>query len=368
MRHSPLRVWLVCVFLIPTIGLRNSAFAHDSIPLPNWPAMGVPIISYTPETSWEFGAAAQGYFRLPNAMRTSIVQLDGAWSLKQQWYINAQGTVYFCSGPSQIHWLLLFRGGYRNYPDTYYGVGNNPTLAGTYARSGTNYNSRRGYAFIQPLICLNSDWAFGPHLDYLYEQSDINLNGQSAVSVAGIGLTAQYDTRDVTYYPARGIFFKYSFTHYFRNFFRSAIDLRQFIPLPHNLIIAWQFRSDWAMDYYGGMASVPYRLLPTIGGQDLLRGIPRNMFCDNLSLALQAEFRFPIVWLLRGVVFAGVGDVYNTSAWQWTVPKAGYGLGLRLTLNNAQVNIRFDVARNTIYPSWSDSRGYAFYLTATESF
>jgi hypothetical protein len=41
---------------------------------------------------------------------------------------------------------------------------------------------------------------------------------------------------------------------------------------------------------------------------------------------------------------------------------------LRLTINRAKINIRADVARNNIYPSWKDIRGYGFYLTATEAF
>jgi hypothetical protein len=53
----------------------SHAISLDS--LINLPAMGIPVVNYSPESTWEFGAAAQGYFRLPNQERTSIVQLDG---------------------------------------------------------------------------------------------------------------------------------------------------------------------------------------------------------------------------------------------------------------------------------------------------
>ena len=66
-------------------------------------------------------------------------------------------------------------------------------------------------------------------------------------------------------------------------------------------------------------------------------------------------------------MFAGAGDVYDYQHWQWSVPKIGYGLGLRLTINRAKINIRADVARNNIYP-WQNINGYGFYLTATEAF
>ena len=71
----------------------SHAISLDS--LLNLPAMGIPVVNYSPESTWEFGAAAQGYFRLPNQERTSIVQLDGTYSLRHQWYVNTQGTLYF---------------------------------------------------------------------------------------------------------------------------------------------------------------------------------------------------------------------------------------------------------------------------------
>ena len=78
--------------------------------------MAVPVINYTPETGWEFGGAAQAYIKLFSP-RTSVIQIGGAYSLNRQWYVNAQGTLYF---GTVLPWLLQFRAGFRNYPDTYY--------------------------------------------------------------------------------------------------------------------------------------------------------------------------------------------------------------------------------------------------------
>ena len=83
--------------------------------------MGLPVVNYSPESTWEFGAAAQGYFKLPNQERTSILQIDGTYSLKNQWYINIQGNLYF---GGKTPWLLNFRTGYSDRPATYYGIGN----------------------------------------------------------------------------------------------------------------------------------------------------------------------------------------------------------------------------------------------------
>ena len=109
----------------------SHAISLDS--LLNLPAMGIPVVNYSPESTWEFGAAAQGYFRLPNQERTSIVQLDGTYSLNRQWYINAQGTLYFKAmrrrGDEAREWQLQFRAGYSDRPATYYGTYHEPYFA-----------------------------------------------------------------------------------------------------------------------------------------------------------------------------------------------------------------------------------------------
>ena len=79
----------------------SHAISLDSVL--NLPAMGIPVINYSPESTWEFGAAAQGYFRLPNQERTSILQLDGTYSLNHQWYINTQGNLYFGKKTTLLH-------------------------------------------------------------------------------------------------------------------------------------------------------------------------------------------------------------------------------------------------------------------------
>ncbi|MGM9838367.1 MAG: BamA/TamA family outer membrane protein [Paludibacteraceae bacterium] len=334
--------------------------------LMNLPAMGVPIVNYSPETGWEFGAAAQGYFRLPDQSRTSIVQLDGAYSLKRQWYVNAQGSLYM---GRKTPWMLLFRGGYRHYPDVYYARGNG---GNNRPKQGVAYNSQRGYVHLQPLILLPRQWYIGPVFDFLYERTDLSIAVPDAL-MWGIGAVLQYDSRDVLFYPHRGLFFKLTATHYdtalgsTARLTRIQTDLRQFVPIYRDLVFAWQLRTEWSLAANGGEA-VPFQLLPTFGGQDLLRGVARNMYRDNAMLALQAELRIPIWNLLRACVFAGVGDVYNTQHWQWATPKVGYGLGLRIGINRAKVNIRFDVARNNIYKEWNTWQSYSFYLTATEAF
>lgn len=316
----------------------------------NLPVMATPLINYSPETSWEFGAAAQGYFKCKGADKTSIVQLDGAYSLNKQWYVNTSGNLFFGQNST---WMLQYNAGFRNYPD-YFFEKNNPI----------RYNSQRYLVKIQPQYCFYNDFSVGLNLQYINELTDFNQ-----ISFIGYGVVLQYDSRDVIYYPHRGIFLKTTATCHSaatipvqnQNIAIVNLDFRHFVPIWNDLLFTYQVATEWAIGN-----DMPFQFLPTLGGQDLLRGVRRNQFRDKAMMAIQAELRFPIWSVLKGTVFCGVGDTYDYDNWQWKVPKVGYGIGLRACINKAKVNIRVDVARNNLETSWKT--GWSYYLTATEAF
>ena len=374
------------------------AISLDS--LLNLPAMGIPVVNYSPESTWEFGAAAQGYFRLPNQERTSIVQLDGTYSLNRQWYINAQGNLYFgrkkhTSQPyTTLHnsaphsWQLQFRAGYSNRPATYYGTFHDSHFANQgntnigMLRKGTPYQLQRGYLNIQAPIYVGKHIAVGPMADILIAQFNIQDTYSTVhplVQVA-LGAIAQYDSRDNVFYPTKGIFAKLSAAAAYTNRIEIptgqqatingllSADFRHYVPLPCDLVFAWQFKAQMMLSEYDISYLTLYPMLPRLGGQDGIRGINSDMFRDDIMMALQAELRIPIWSIFRAAVFAGIGDVYDYHNWHWEVPKVGYGLGLRATINKAKVNIRFDIARSNVDPRWNNINAYSFYLTATEAF
>jgi outer membrane protein assembly factor BamA len=346
---------LVLCLLTGVLCHASAAWRTDS--LPDWPVMGVPVINHAPETDWVFGAAVQGWFRLSGQERTSWVQLDGAWSVKNQWYINTSGTI-FCG--RKTAWQIAWNLGYRDYPDTWFPRGNAPQ-----PKNGLSYSSRRWRAGVQPLYRLPRHWAVGPEIACLFERTSVSPE----VAYMAVGLVVQYDSRDVLFYPRHGLLFKLTAADWESlnaAFSRAGVvkaDLRHFIPLPADMVLAWQFRTEWTFG-----ASVPFQLLPALGGQDLLRGVRTGMFRDNALWALQGEWRFPLWSILRGAVFAGAGDVYQFGNWNWAMPKVGYGIGLRLCINRAKVNVRFDLARSNIRREWNTWESYSFYLTATEAF
>ena len=371
----------------------SHAFCLDS--LLNLPAMGIPVINYSPESSWEFGAAAQGYFRLPNQERTSIVQLDGTYSLKHQWYINAQGTLYFGTKANRQlpttnrpTWQLQFRAGYSDRPATYYGTyhdsyfANEGNMGIGMLRKGVPYQLQRGYLNAQAPIYVSKYIAVGPLADILFTRFAIQNTYTTVNPLAQIalGIVGQYDSRDQVFYPNKGVFAKFSAAAAWTNKIdvpqgqqatingMLSADVRQYIPLPHNLVFAWQFKTQMMLSKYEISHLTLYPMLPRLGGQDGLRGINSDMFRDDIMLALQTELRIPIWSIFRATVFAGIGDVYDFHNWHWAMPKVGYGVGIRATINKAKVNIRFDIARSNVDPRWDNIQAYSFYLTATEAF
>ena len=329
----------------------------------NLPAIAVPIVQYAPETQWVFGGAAQGYFKCANQRKTSVIQLNGAYSLARQWYIKTKGNIYF---GNTHNWQIAYEAGYRNYPDTWYETGNDFLI-----KDGTSFISRRFNLNLQPQYYISDNWSVGLNLNVYTETTTLKDPLNSARSAyMGIGGTIQYDSRDITFYPNSGVFFSLSCSDYEplnSNFDRMAYltaDLRHFVCIYKNFVFAWQCKIQGA---WGGKR-LPYSLLPTLGGEDLLRGLRANMYKDNTLWALQGELRFPIYSIVHGTAFAGMGDVYDIHNWQWAAPKVSYGIGLRVSINKAKVNLRADVARSNLDNRWNTIDAYSFYLTATEAF
>lgn len=362
--QHPLRT----ISLLCAVGLTTWSYALSIDSIINLPAMGVPVINYSPETNWTFGGAAQGYFSIPGQQqKMSIVQLDGAYTLNRQWYVNAQGSIYI---PGHFLYQVMFRGGYRDYPDTYYELGNGGK-GRPVRKAGQHYDSQRGYFHVEPSMWF-SHFAVGLVGDFITETvSNITIPHDDML-MWGLGVSASYDSRNILFYPTTGLFFKTIATYYDSKCGNTTgmvgvdIDFRHFVPIYKELIFAYQAHAAFALNT--SKAEIPFQMLPTLGGYDLLRGVPRGMYRDNMMWALQGELRIPIWKWIKGTVFAGLGDVIGNYGTAVGVPKVGYGLGLRASINKAKVNIRFDIARNNIDREWDTWSSYSFYLTATEAF
>ena len=369
----------------------------------NWNFMALPYPSYSPETSWQFGITGVWYFHTSKqSPQFSDINFNMGYTLNHQWYVNANSRIYF---NTTNRWYLDAYLSAQHYPDLFFGTTNNiDSVYNPAIRYTANFIDLQA----RPSFYITKHWLVGATIRLRYENSIISqqpsdksdtilnsslltpntslYNGFGENLFLGIGASIFYDTRSNTYYPLNGLFFKTTITYYQQfpinnevvqllspclrgtseaegvlnsqlSTFNFQLDLRHYLPLYHELIFAWNFRSEIAVGN-----NVPFQLLPTLGGQDLVRGIRQNKFKDNTLFALQTELRIPIWRFLKGAVFASIGDVYNYNDWHWATPKICYGAGLRACIHQAKTNIRFDVARQNYDNDWS------FYFTVKEAF
>ncbi len=384
---------LICAFVL---GLGTSA--HSSSPtsdalqlnptgwdkfvskLSNLSFLIVPVPGYSPETNWSFGVAGAYYFHCKGQSKLSDIGFDAAYTLNHQWNVNLTSTVYF---GGNNRWFLYTHAGYKRYPDYFYGINSQFSDPRTY------YTSDNIYLTFHPQYYINKNWIVGANVDLYYDYAkgdssrlmshasqSIPSGWNERVLLLGLGGIVSYDSRDEIYYPSQGMFMKLMGSYYpslldmNHQYGHLSLDFRQYIPLYKQLIFAYQFKSECTIG-----KSVPFQMLPSIGGLDWVRGIRKGQFRDDAYLALQTELRFPIWDIFRGTVFWGMGDVYNLKNWKWQVPKMGYGVGLRLAINKQKVNVRFDIAhdyvygkyaKGSVYNYWKD--GFSFYLTIKEAF
>lgn len=337
--------------------------------LMNWNFMALPYASYAPETSWVFGVAGVGYFRSHgNEKDFGNIKFNAEYSLLNQWSLNVSGRLL---PDNRMVRYVDYSLNVKHYPDRYYGIGNNEeNLLETpvvYTHSGVDIT-------VRPAFPISDCWEVGPTLQLGYNNIPVSVLTDSLSDVryaAGAGSRFHvspggmilFDNRDNRFYPEQGMLFKvsaalfYQFGESRRLFGSVAVDFRHFVPLYRSFIFAYQFKTEVMLGN-----SPPFYMLPTIGGQDLLRGIARNKFRDNLMAAVQCEFRIPVWRFVKAAVFGAIGDVYNIRNLKSSVPEYVYGVGLRLSLHKVGTNIRFDAAW---HDKWSSPD---FYFTVEEAF
>lgn len=328
----------------------------------------VPIGFYQEETSVGFGATGGYYFKSNDLSKISSISGSIIYTLNNQAKININPRLYFLN--NQLY--LTGNVNLRHYPDHYYGIGNTvPVDDMLYTAQTYAINAQPFYLFNpqlmlamyvgvrgERLLLNDSVAALRPYVAERY--GDV---GWDPYFILGLGVQFAYDSRDNGFYPQKfSNFVKFSCITYQQalgstySFTSLTLDVRQYIPTWLGQVFAWQVYFDTRLG-----EQVPFQMLPTIGGSDMIRGFRERMYTDNTMFMIQAEYRIPIWWRLKAAVFCSVGDVFDIYNPSINRIKVGYGAGLRFRLNDARVHLRVDVAGN--------SEGEVkFYITATEAF
>lgn len=329
----------------------------------------IPHAAYQQETSWSGGVAFGYYFKSNDVSRISSVSGSAVYTVLNQFTFNITPKLYL----SDKKYYLYANLNLRNFPDYYFGVGNKPQ------NLKIGYVSRNFNVTLQPQYLVSKELYVGLQLAYkteklLTDSNDLFLNetvfnrygnaGWTPFGQLSAGLVAAYDSRDNQFYPEGGLFAKAligTSPLWLGNTFRLtefSVDVRKYQPLFRNHSIALQTYISGVF----GANGIPFQLLPTLGGRDLMRGFRQGMYRDNLLFLFQSEYRLPIYKRLKAALFCTTGDVLNGTDYKIDKLKFAYGAGLRYRLNDARVHLRFDMAKNNY------GEKLQFYITATEAF
>lgn len=314
-----------------------------------------PAVSYTPETSLMLGAVAFLVFKDKNAVpdqtfyRPNSLSPYVVYSLRNQLEINVDGEVYF-----QNKYNLVFATRYMNFPDYFFGIGNNTAISDQESYTNeTFFLNGDLYQFNQnnPNLFYGLSFEFRTDKPTDFETDGIldsrNIPGKSGGFIWGLGPSIRYDTRDNILYPGKGSLMEFR-SLYYPKFLGSQYgfniieaDLRKYLSWGSKNIFAFQVRLRTAAG-----DEIPFYKLPQLGGSRRLRGINHaNQYLDKKSFYTQLEYRRELFWRFGGVLFAGLGDV--SASWSDFVPrefKFVYGIGGRFrAISTEKLNVRIDL-------------------------
>lgn len=380
---SLLRIFGLFALLLPALAVAQDSTAHfrqristvlsrtpqDSASAKKQGLFLMPLLYYTPDTRWAYGATGIYYFRLPSRdgmrqTRLSYAKLLADYTQNEQLDIWSSWNIFL----REEKYILKGEFRYRNFPDRFYGIGNN-----TLSRQAERYEY--DLLSIKMLAMRKITRHFFGGFDYqglsFYnlqtapdgELATGKIPGAAGGFNSGFGAVLLHDSRDNVINASRGLYAEAS-TYVYRRAFGSDFEytnlnlqLCYYRSLRPRHVIATQ----WLANLNWGVP--PFTNLAAAGNDDMLRGYARNRFRDLNFVGAQVEYRFPLVSRLGGVVFGGAGDVFATpEEARWQTLKYTYGAGLRLLINRREnLNLRFD------YGFGRDGNS-SFYLLITEAF
>lgn len=332
----------------------------------------LPLLYYTPDTRFAYGAAGVYYFNTAKQDKTaevhptrlSYIRLLADYTQNDQLDVWSNWNIF----TREEKWLFKGDLRYRNFPDSYYGIGNDSKAED---REKYSYDFYSIKALVMKRLGEHTfagfDLLYENEYNFTFEDPEGSLASREVEGSRGgigtaVGSVFTFDSRDNVVNAYRGKYAQLS-AYFFLPELGSTFDFvnldavfNTYHKLPNSHILATNIAAQF------NFGEVPFLDLAKVGNDDLLRGYARNRYRDDHFLAGQTEYRFPIYKRLGAVAFVGIGDVFsNPEQLSFSYLKYSYGGGLRFTINKKErLNIRFD------YGFGRDQS--SFYLMVTEAF
>lgn len=331
----------------------------------------LPAFAYAQETGAEFGVASTYNFYLDKeniASRTSNITLISTVTTKKQKKININADLW--TKDNDYHVLLELRA--RDWPFNFYGLGNETWKADEDYLEQTLYRFKADVEKrILPKLYLGVNSSYDNFKFKDVEAGGIfesnSIIGKTGGQYATIGVSALYDTRDVTTYTNKGFYgrIKYAyapklFTETDYNGSLVETDFRGFYPLHTKLNLAGQIL------YRGTYGeNIPFYTLRDLGGDMTMRGYYLGRYKDKNYLATQAELRYRFHPRFGLLGFIGSGTTFSEEHKSRFVPTYGAGIRYFFSIEHSS-SIRLDYAFGEKRPG--EERQSGFYLSISEAF
>jgi hypothetical protein len=329
----------------------------------------IPLFYYTPDTRFALGAAGVYYFRAKSTRegvpepRLSYVQLLGDYTQNRQLDVWGLWSVF----TNDEDYLLRGEVRFRNFPDRYYGVGNNTSEAQMERYSYDLFS-------FKALFMRKFNRYFFAGFDYqLRNEFNLQTFDDKELAAGGVpgarggvgsafGLVGTFDSRDNVINAYKGQFFEFS-SYFYNGAFGSTFNFLN-VNVLYNTYR--EIRPGWILATNSRMnlnyGEVPFLSMARAGGEEMLRGYAANRYRDHHFIGSQAELRVPVYKRFGVVGFAGLGEVFRTPAdIRLDLLKYSVGGGVRYALNKSErLNIRLDYG-------WGRGSS-SFYFSVTEAF
>lgn len=325
----------------------------------------LPLVFYTPETSWGFGAALFYSWRFkaePEDSRPSQLQLGGAYTLEDQILAYLPFQLWWKAEQNSVFGEL----GWYRYNYYFFGIGNDQP-EGFEEIYGVEFPRIRLSAMteIQSNFYIGGRFIFDDFtitdLDPEGQLANDAIPGDRGGSNVGIGILLNLDNRDNYFETHEGWYAEFTADRHGRylvsdfNYSRFRLDVRHFVEFNPKNHLAARFFSESIV------GRAPFITQALLGGTKLMRGLYEGRYRDNNSAVIQAEYRRKLFGRIGAVAFGAIGAV---------APKYGqlslgnlrhtYGAGIRFAIDpEDRINIRLDMGVGE-EPN--------FYLTIGETF
>ncbi|MBN2199056.1 MAG: BamA/TamA family outer membrane protein [Candidatus Aminicenantes bacterium] len=331
-------------------------------------AVVLPVLFNMPETQWGGGVGGLLTYRPADSKpdsRPSSLYFYAVYTQLKQFATKWEPEAYFRGESFFLKGKILFE----RYPEKTWGLGNEAP-----AEREEDFTPR---TFVLELSFQKKLWTAGNlYAGPLYQFESYAIlktepgglldsgtwPGASGGTSSGAGFIINWDTRDNVFFPERGMYCQVSAVLNSGllgsgfNYASLKLDLRRYVSLLSSHVLALQAL------YQAVVGEPPFKSIPKLGGDSIMRGYYSGRYRDRHLLAFQAEYRLPVWWRFGLVGFAGLGQVAERPGrFGPEGMKCSAGFGVRFKIAPSEgTNIRLDFA-------WGKGTS-GFYFTAGEAF